>query len=99
MCSKYGEFGTSDDPSPAMNSLAPCFAELVRNENCSYHRCDLSLDNDLSKLVNESKLAYHAKEGLFLKSLGKSALNRTAAKDLWSVEFESAWIDFKVGLN
>ena len=51
------------------------------------------------KLVNESKLAYHAKEGLFLKSLGKSALNRTAAKDLWSVEFESAWIDFKVGLT
>lgn len=94
LCSKYGVFGNNAEP--GLNSLAPCFNEILKNENYSYHRCDFASDNDLAKLVNESKFAYLAKEGLFLKSLGKSALNKHAARDLWSAEFESAWIDFRV---
>lgn len=82
---------------PTLHSLAPCFNEVISNENCSYYRYALAgIDQDLAKFVNESKLACNPKEGFFLKSLGKSALNKNAAKDLWSVEFESAWIDFKV---
>lgn len=45
-------------------------------------------------MVNTSNEANYPKLGLFLKSLNKNALNKNANKDVWSVEFESMWLDF-----
>lgn len=97
LCAKNSGFGARE---PAMHSLAPCFSDLAKNENCPYQRQDL-FDECLNRMTSEKNTttwAYTAKEGLFLKSLGKSALNKNAAKDLWSIEIENAWIDFRVWL-
>lgn len=81
---------------PSLHSLAPCFSDLIKNENLPYQRYDLSFDDDLTKLVNTTTQALNTKEGLFLKSLNRNTLNKNASKDVWSFEFESAWVDFKV---
>lgn len=97
LCNKYGIFKSQD---PTLCNLAPCFGDLLKNENCPYVRYDLSFNEDMAaNLVNTTKLANNAKEGLFLKTLSRTALNKNPAKDLWTAEFESAWIDFKVYLS
>ena len=76
-----------------LNSLAPCFMDVLNNKNISYARHDLSYNNDLTKLVNTDKTATHSKLGLFLKSLNRNALNKNANKDVWCVEVKSMWLD------
>ncbi|CAF0714322.1 unnamed protein product [Brachionus calyciflorus] len=71
-----------------INNLAPCFNEIVTNENSSYQRCDINND-----LINTTKEAVSSKIGLFLKSLNKNALNKNASKDVWNIEIDSLWID------
>jgi hypothetical protein len=77
-----------------MKMLAPCFNELLNNENLAFIRYDLSSSGDITKLINTSNEALNAKAGLFLKSLNKSALNKNAMKDMWSLAMESMWVDF-----
>ena len=77
-----------------MNFLAPCFRDLLKNENLPYLRYDISFDDDLTKLVNTTNEASNAKMGLFLKSLNKNVLSKNANKDAWSLEIESMWVDF-----
>ena len=77
-----------------MNLLAPCFRDLLKNENLPYLRYDLSFDDDLTKLINTTNEATNPRAGLFLKSLNKNVLSKNANKDSWSIEFESMWIDF-----
>ena len=82
-----------------VNSLAPCFNDLLKNENLPYMRYDLSFDDDLTKLINTTSEAFNPKVGLFLKSLNKSALNKNANKDLWTIDLESMWVDFCDSVN
>lgn len=103
LCKKQNKFNKNstsinktelDVPETKMNLLAPCFRDLLKNENLSYLRYDLSSDGDLTKLINTTNEASNAKLGLFLKSLNKNVLSKNANKDSWSIEFESMWIDF-----
>ena len=63
-----------------LNHLAPCFEDLIRNENIAYFRYDLSFDDDLTKMINTTNEAHNSKIGLFLKSLNRTALNKNANK-------------------
>jgi len=63
-----------------LNHLAPCFKDLIRNENIAYFRYDLSFDDDLTKMINTTTEAHNSKIGLFLKSLNRTALNKNASK-------------------
>jgi hypothetical protein len=103
LCKKQSKFNKNstiinktdvDLPDLKMSLLAPCFRDLLKNENLSYLRYDLSFDGDLTKLINTTNEATNAKLGLFLKSLNKNVLSKNANKDSWSIEFESMWIDF-----
>lgn len=76
-----------------INSLAPCFSDVIKNENLAYLRYDLSSDEDLTKMINTTNEAPNSKLGLFLKSLNKNALNKNSAKDIWLVDIESMWLD------
>ena len=76
-----------------LNSLAPCFMDVLNNKNICYSRHDLSYNNDLTKLLNTDKTATNSKLGLFLKSLNRNALNKNANKDVWCVEVKSMWLD------
>jgi hypothetical protein len=73
--------------------LAPCFNDILNNENLQYSRYDLSGDKDLTKLINTENLAENNKVGLILKSLSKNALNKTSNKDVWFLNIESLWVD------
>ena len=103
LCNKQNNFNKNstsisktelDAPEIKMNMLSPCFKDLLKNENLSYLRYDLSSNSDLTKLINTTNEASNAKLGLFLKSLNKNVLSKNANKDSWSIEFESMWIDF-----
>ncbi|RNA17426.1 UHRF1-binding 1 isoform X1 [Brachionus plicatilis] len=73
-----------EDNDIRINSLAPCFNEILQNDNLSLIRDSLGIHSD--QLVN-------AKEGLFLKNLNRNALNKDAAKDIWIMDIESLWVD------
>lgn len=94
---KFAQWNTEPNANAEIrfNSLAPCFGDMLKNENLVYYRYDLSFDDDLTKLINTTNKAASPKDGLFLKSLNKSTLNKNAAKDVWSIEIESMWVDFK----
>lgn len=72
-----------------VNSLAPCFKEILKSENFSLVRHGLEINSELIK----SDQIVNAREGLFLKNLNKSAFNKDAAKDIWTMDVESLWID------
>ncbi len=73
-----------------MNHLAPCFKDLILNENLVYSRL-----NDLDAIKKQEE-AWSASQGLFLKGLHKTSLNKSSGKDVWCLEMESMWIDFIV---
>ncbi len=95
--SKFSVFNSDNNEKKSqivrLNHLAPCLNDLVKNENLAYFRYDLSFDDDLTKLINTTNEATNSKNGLFLKSLNRSALNKNANKDLWCINFESMWLD------
>ncbi len=76
-----------------INVLAPCFNDLIENENLHYIRYDFATRDEKLR-ANTRNEALNATNGLFLKSLNKNSLNKASSKDLWLVELDSAWIDF-----
>jgi len=84
---------TSQHFSSKLKSLAPCFNDILRNQNLSYLRHDLSSSNNLTKLINTVNEANIPKLGLFLRSLNRNALNKTALKDIWCVDLNGFWLD------
>lgn len=69
-----------------LNNLSPCFNDLIKNENLSYYRYDLSFDDDLTKMINTTNEAQNSKLGLFLKSLNRNTLNKNANKGKYKLK-------------
>ena len=88
-----GSMNCFDQADTKLKILAPCFNELLRNENMSYIRTDLSYNHDLTRLVNTENEAKNSKLGLFLKSLNRGALCKNGHKDIWSLDLKSMWMD------
>ncbi len=76
-----------------VNVLAPCFSDLIENENLHYIRYDFATRDERMR-TNTKNEALNATSGLFLKSLNKNSLNKASTKDVWLVELDSAWVDF-----